>query len=96
MEEPLQTESEVPVLELSEDLSNFQNRIPAYVKSRPVSKESLKPATGFFCDLCDRFIASDALAQVKMKCVELRKGYFVSFLGSSEVREALLELFGGR
>lgn len=64
LEESLQNEDEAPVLELSDDMTNFQNRIPAYKKSRPVSKESLKPSTGFLCDLCDRFFPSEEIAQV--------------------------------
>lgn len=64
LEESLQTEHDNPVLELSDDMSNFQNRIPAYVRTRAISKESLKPSSGFLCELCNRFFPSEEVAQV--------------------------------
>lgn len=66
LEESLQNEDDAPVLELSDDMTNFQNRIPAYKKGRPVSKESLKPASGFLCDLCNRFFATEEIAEVAL------------------------------
>lgn len=64
LEETMQNEDETPVLELSDDMTNFQNRIPAYKKNRQISKESLKALSGFLCDLCNRFFPSEEIAQV--------------------------------
>lgn len=71
LEESLQNEDETPVLELSDDMINFQNRIPAYKKSRAVSKESLKPSSGFHCDLCNRFFPSEDIAQVNILTLQI-------------------------
>lgn len=67
LEESLQNEDDTPVLELSDDMTNFQNRIPAYKKTRAVSKESLKPSSGFICDLCNKFFPSEEIAQAHLK-----------------------------
>ncbi|XP_018328580.1 zinc finger protein on ecdysone puffs [Agrilus planipennis] len=56
LEESLLSEDDNPVLELDDDLKDLQNRIPAYKKNRPVGTLSLKPLTGNFCEICDRFI----------------------------------------
>lgn len=66
LEESLQNEDDTPVLELSDDMTNFQNRIPAYKKNRPISKGSLKPASGFLCDLCNRFFPTEEIAEVTL------------------------------
>lgn len=60
----MQTEDENPVVELTDDLQNLQNRIPAYLKTRAVSTASLKPAEGSICELCNRFFACETTAQV--------------------------------
>lgn len=76
LQENMQTEDENPVLELTDDLQNLQNRIPTYLKTRPISKESLKAAEGFTCDLCNRFFDNETNANVinnpKFSCFNLK------------------------
>ncbi|CAH0546111.1 unnamed protein product [Brassicogethes aeneus] len=67
LEEPLQLEVENPILELSDDVSGLQNIIPAFKKDRKVSTQSLKPFTGFVCELCDRSFVNEDLAQDHLK-----------------------------
>lgn len=64
LQENLQTEDENPVLELDDDLSNLYNRVPVYNPNRPVGKNSLQPAEGFFCDVCKRFLRNESDSQV--------------------------------
>lgn len=63
LEESLQTEDENPVLELADVQKDFQNRIPAYKPSREVAKNNVQPLSGFYCDICIRFMTSEAAAQ---------------------------------
>ncbi|KAJ8974159.1 hypothetical protein NQ317_005807, partial [Molorchus minor] len=67
LEEPLQMEVDNPVLELSDDVSGLQNLIPAYKPDRAVSTQSLKPFTGFMCELCNRSFEDEQFAQDHLK-----------------------------
>jgi len=67
LDENVQNEDDYPVLELDEDLANLFNRIPVFKPERPVSKNSVKPATGFICDLCNYFMASEEESQAHLK-----------------------------
>ncbi|KAK9745999.1 hypothetical protein QE152_g6432 [Popillia japonica] len=67
LQENLQTEDENPVLELDDDLSNLYNRVPVYNPNRPVGKNSLQPAEGFFCDVCKRFLRNESDSQNHLK-----------------------------
>lgn len=63
-EEALQMD-ENAILELTDELSDIDNRIPAYNPSRVISVGSVTPASGFRCDLCNKFFASEVLSQVR-------------------------------
>lgn len=65
LEESMEMEEENPFLELSDDLNNLQNRIPAYKKNRAIATQSLKPFTGYMCDICHRSFENEEYAQVK-------------------------------
>ncbi|XP_060520170.1 zinc finger protein on ecdysone puffs isoform X2 [Cylas formicarius] len=67
LEEPLQMEVENPILELDDNLDGMQNLLPAYKKDRPVSTKSLKPFSGFMCELCNRSFADEKDAQDHLK-----------------------------
>lgn len=69
LEESLQTEDDNPVLELSDDLKDLQNRIPAYKPSREIAKKNVQAMSGFYCDICIRFMTSEAAAQVISSCL---------------------------
>ncbi|XP_065160515.1 zinc finger protein on ecdysone puffs isoform X2 [Atheta coriaria] len=56
LEENMQNEDDNPILELSDDLNNLFNRIPVFKHDRPLAKDSLKPATGFICEMCKMFM----------------------------------------
>lgn len=64
LQENMHTEDDNPILELTDDLQNLQNRIPSYMRNRPVSTASLTPAQGFTCNICNKFFASEDKAQV--------------------------------
>lgn len=67
LDESLQTEDENPILELSDDLKDLHNRIPAYKPSRPISENSVQPSSGFYCDICIRFMTTEAAAKEHVK-----------------------------
>lgn len=62
-ENEVETESDNPLLEMTDDLEQLEN-LPVYNSDRAVSVSSLKPFTGFMCDLCDRTFESEELSQV--------------------------------
>lgn len=64
LDEPMQTEDENPVLELTDDLKDLHNRIPAYKPSRAVGVGSVTPISGFYCEVCDKFLTSEPVSQV--------------------------------
>lgn len=64
MEESMQMEEDNAVTELSDDLNNLQNRMPAFKKDRAVGVQNLKPFTGFMCDICNRSFENEDNAQV--------------------------------
>lgn len=64
LEETMELEDEHPILELTDELNNLQNRIPAFRKNRPIGSQSLKPFNGFMCDICNRSFENDEFAQV--------------------------------
>ncbi|KAF5299672.1 hypothetical protein FQA39_LY11467 [Lamprigera yunnana] len=63
LEESLQTEDENPILELTEDLKDLHNRIPAYKSTREISTSSLEPMNGFYCNLCICFMPKESVAK---------------------------------
>lgn len=63
MEESMQNEDECPVLELTDDLSNLYNRIPAFKPGRAISTSSIKSSAGFICDLCNTFMVTEEDSQ---------------------------------
>lgn len=67
LDEPLQMESENPILELKGDMEGLQNLIPAYKKDRKVSTLSLKEFKGFMCELCNRSFVNEDVAQEHLK-----------------------------
>lgn len=67
LDESLQSECENPVMELDEPLENIPNSIPAFKKGRAVATRTLKPASGFVCEICNRFFESEAIAQDHLK-----------------------------
>lgn len=75
LEESIEMEDENVILELSDDLTNMQNRIPAYKKNRQVGTDNLKPFSGWMCDLCHRSFENEKLAQVSSKI-----GFFTNHL----------------
>lgn len=62
-ENEIETESDCPILEITDDLEQLQN-LPVYKPDRAISGSSLKPFTGFFCELCDRTFETEELSQV--------------------------------
>lgn len=82
LEESLQMECLNPILELDEDLTGLQNLIPAYNENRAVSTKSLKPFTGFLCELCNRSFETEQLAQVHLKT---RRHYY-AFIGAAKAK----------
>lgn len=58
-----ETESESPLLEMTDDLEQLQN-LPVYKPDRALSMASLKPFSGFICELCDRTFETEELSQV--------------------------------
>lgn len=78
LDEPLQMENENPIFELDEVLDGLQNRIPAYKPDRAVSSKSLKPFSGFVCDLCHRSFVEEQDAQDHLKT---RRHYY-TFVGA--------------
>lgn len=76
----MQTEDKNPVLELSDDLANLQNRIPAYNNTRAISKSSLKSAEGFICEICNSFFASETMSQAHLKS----EGHYYSFITAAK------------
>ncbi|KAJ8948353.1 hypothetical protein NQ318_019338 [Aromia moschata] len=82
LEEPLEMEVENPVLELTDDLAGLQNLIPAYKPNRAVSTKSLKPFTGFMCDLCNRSFEDEQLAQDHLKT----KRHYYQFIESAKLK----------
>ncbi|XP_968783.4 zinc finger protein on ecdysone puffs isoform X2 [Tribolium castaneum] len=67
LEESLQMEEENPILELSDELNNLQNRMPAYKKNRPLATQSLKPFSGFMCEICHRSFENENYAQAHLR-----------------------------
>ncbi|KAK5640485.1 hypothetical protein RI129_011296 [Pyrocoelia pectoralis] len=67
LDESLQTEDENPILELTDDLKDLHNRIPAYKPSRPISTSSVQPLSGFYCDICIRFMTTEIAAKDHLK-----------------------------
>lgn len=62
-ETEVETESDSPILEMTDDLEQLQN-LPVYKPDRALSVSSLKPFTGFICELCDRTFETEELSQV--------------------------------
>nr|CAI5855559.1 unnamed protein product [Callosobruchus analis] len=81
LEEPLQMESENPILELEEDMSANLN-LPAYKPDRAVSTKSLKPFDGFRCELCRRSFANEELSQMHLKT----KMHYFNFVEAAKVK----------
>lgn len=71
----IETESDSPLLELTDDLEQLQN-LPMFKPERALSVSSLKPFSGFMCELCDRTFETEELSQV---CYILFRNIFVSF-----------------
>lgn len=67
LDENIQNEDDNPVLELHDDMTNLFNRIPVFRPNRGVGKASMKPATGFICDICKLFMPSEQESKVHMK-----------------------------
>ncbi|CAG9815915.1 unnamed protein product [Phaedon cochleariae] len=78
LEESLQVEIENPVLELTDDLNGLQNLMPAYKPDRAISTQSLKPFTGFRCELCNRSFEREELGQRHLKT----KLHYHQFIGA--------------
>lgn len=64
MEESMQMEEDNAVTELSDDLNNLQNRMPAFKKDRAIGTKNLKSFTGYMCDICNRSFENEDNAQV--------------------------------
>lgn len=64
-ENKVETESDSPILEISDDLEQLQN-LPIYNPDRALSVTSLKPFSGFICELCDRTFETEELSQVSI------------------------------
>lgn len=62
-EKEVETESDSPLLEITDNLEQLEN-LPIYKSDRAVSVTSLKPFTGFICELCDRTFETQELSQV--------------------------------
>lgn len=73
----MQMEEENPILELSDDLNNLQNRIPSYKKNRPVGIQSLIPFSGFMCEICHRSFSNEETAQVRKESSVLIPIFFL-------------------
>ncbi|XP_076264335.1 protein on ecdysone puffs isoform X2 [Rhynchophorus ferrugineus] len=86
LEEPLQMESENPIMEIDDVLDGLQNRIPSYKQDRSVATKSLKPFTGFVCELCNRSFVDEQDSQDHLKS----KRHYYKFV------EALREQFERR
>lgn len=76
MEESMMLEDENPIIELSDDLNNVQNRIPAYRNDRALGTKNLRAITGFLCEICNRAFADEEDAQVifisfNFSCIKL-------------------------
>ncbi|KAJ8941185.1 hypothetical protein NQ314_010484 [Rhamnusium bicolor] len=82
LDESLQMEVENPILELTDDLAGLQNLIPAYKPNRAVSTKSLKPFTGFMCELCNRSFEDEQLAQDHLKT----KRHYYSFIEAAKIK----------
>ncbi|CAG9826995.1 unnamed protein product [Diabrotica balteata] len=69
LDEPLEMEAENPILEITENLnfSGIQNLMPAYKPNRPISANSLKPFSGFVCELCHRSFVDEEVSQNHLK-----------------------------
>ena len=67
LDESLQTEDENPILELTDDLKDLHNRIPAYKPTRELAKNNVQPMSGFYCDICIRFMTSETAAKEHLK-----------------------------
>lgn len=66
LDESLQTEAADPILELTDDLRDLHNRIPAYKPTRPIATASMTPISGFYCEVCDKFLTSEPVSQVQL------------------------------
>ncbi|RZC43183.1 zinc finger protein on ecdysone puffs, partial [Asbolus verrucosus] len=82
LEESMEMEEENPILELTDDLNNIQNRMPAYKKSRAVATQSLKPFTGFMCDICHRSFENEENAQGHLRT----EGHYYAFVEAAKLR----------
>nr|XP_023017368.1 zinc finger protein on ecdysone puffs isoform X1 [Leptinotarsa decemlineata] len=76
LDEPLQMEDEYVILELTNDLSSYQNLLPAYKPDRAVSTKSLVEFSGFRCELCNRSFENEELAQKHLKT----RGHYHAFI----------------
>ncbi|XP_063910154.1 zinc finger protein on ecdysone puffs-like isoform X1 [Zophobas morio] len=76
LEETMELEDEHPILELTDELNNLQNRIPAFRKNRPIGSQSLKPFNGFMCDICNRSFENDEFAQAHLRT----EGHYYTFV----------------
>lgn len=76
LDEPLEMEAENPILEMTDDLSGLQNLMPSYKPSREIATESLKPFSGFSCELCHRSFIDEDLAKRHLKT----RGHHAAFI----------------
>ncbi|KAJ3629330.1 hypothetical protein MTP99_013726 [Tenebrio molitor] len=82
LEESMEMEEENPFLELSDDLNNLQNRIPAYKKNRAIATQSLKPFTGYMCDICHRSFENEEYAQAHLRT----EGHYYAFVDALKLK----------
>jgi len=82
LEESMEMEDENPILELSDDLNNLQNRIPAYKRARAVATQNLKPFSGFMCDLCFKSFENEEIAQAHLKT----EGHYYAFIDAAKTK----------
>ncbi|XP_044270416.1 zinc finger protein on ecdysone puffs [Tribolium madens] len=82
LEESIQMEEENPILELSDELNNLQNRIPAYKKNRPIATQSLKPFSGFMCEICHKSFENEKYAQAHLRT----EAHYYAFVGTVKAK----------